>query len=328
MAESIRWGILGPGRIARNFTADLVRMPDAAAVAVGARRVEAANAFADEFGIARRHASYEALLADPDVDAVYVAVPHPWHAEWSMKALEAGKAVLCEKPLTVNAAEARELVAAARRTGRFLMEAMWTRFLPCMVRARELVAQGALGEVRFLVADLGGPAPKDPNERWYSADLAGGSLLDMGIYPVSIAWDFLGRPSAVHASATLGPTGVDLSCSVSQEYSNGARAILGSTFEVQTSSKACVSGTLARIEFDGRTACPQGARLVRGNEVVEELPIVPASNGMHFEAAEVGRCLREGLLESPLMPLDQSVAIMESLDEMRRQIGLRYPFER
>jgi predicted dehydrogenase len=325
----IRWGILGPGRIARVFAPEVKAVPDAELVAVASRNEQHARAFADQFGIPKCHSTLEGLLADPEVDAVYIGLPNPLHAQWAIRALEAGKAVLLEKPFTVNAAEARALVATARRERRFLMEAMWTRFVPCMVRAREIVAAGGLGEIRFLVADLGGRAPTTASDRWFSPELGGGALLDMGVYPVSLAFDFMGRPSAVHASATMTPTGVDASCSIEFEYPGGGRAILGTTFEVETASDACVAGTRARLEFDGRMVCPQGARLMGpGGQVIETLPIVPHSSGYRYEAMEVGRCLREGLLESPAMSLDESVAIMETLDEIRRQIGLRYPFEK
>jgi dihydrodiol dehydrogenase / D-xylose 1-dehydrogenase (NADP) len=328
MAESVRWGILGPGRIARAFTADLAFVRDAAAVAVGARRGEAADAFADEFGIPRRHASYEALLDDPEVDVIYVALPHPWHAEWATRALEAGKAVLCEKPLTVNAAEARQLVASARRTGRFLMEAMWTRFVPCMVRARELVAGGAIGDVRFVAADLGRKVPADPQSRFLSPALAGGSLLDIGLYPVSVACFFLGRPTGVHATGTIGETGVDVAAHALLDFEGGRHAAISGSLDVDTPSGAAVAGTEGRIEFDGYLVNPQGARVFRGRDLVETLPVVPHAAGYRYEAVEVGRCLRDGLLESPSMPLDESIAIMETLDEIRRQVGVRYPFER
>jgi predicted dehydrogenase len=325
--DRIGWGILGAGRISHTFALALRSVPDADLVAIGSRSRQNASAFGEQLGIGKRHGSFEALLDDPEVDVVYVGVPHPFHAEWAAKALEAGKAVLCEKPLTVNAREARRLVAVARRTGRFLMEAMTARFVPCMVRAREIAVAGMLGDIRFLVADMGGRPPNDAGDRWSSPELGGGSLLDLGVYPVSLAWNFLGRPSAIRASATMGPTGVDLSCSIMLEYPGGERAILASTLEAQTAASACIAGTEARLEFDGRMNCPQGARLMTGEQLLERLPVFPHSTRTRFVALEVGRCLREGLLESPAMPLDESVAIMETLDEIRRQIALRYPFE-
>jgi predicted dehydrogenase len=255
-------------------------------------------------------------------------VPHPFHADWATKALEAGKAVLCEKPLTVNAAEARRVVEVARRTGKFLMEAMTTRFAPSMVRARELVSQGALGDVRFVVADMGGRESNDPTSRWSSPALGGGSLLEMGVYPVAFAHNFIGKPNRIHATAVMAPTGVDRSCVIALQSASGAHAMLGCTLEATTMSAACVAGTDARIEFDGRMNCPQGARFMVGREIVEQLPVIPHAERMRFETLEVMNCLKSGLLESPKLPHDETVSIIETLDEIRRQIGVRYPFER
>ncbi len=185
--QRIRWGILGTGEIASKFATDLARVSDAETCAVGSRSREAADAFAERFGIPVRYANYRALVEDPAVDVVYVALPHPWHHEWALAALESGKAVLCEKPFTVTASEARELVAAARRQHRFLMEAMWTRFLPNMVWVRGILAAGALGVIRTVHAELGQRMRHDPAGRMFARELGGGVLLDLGVYPVSFA---------------------------------------------------------------------------------------------------------------------------------------------
>ena len=326
--ERIGWGMIGAGRTGRTFVSVLSGIPDAELVAVGAIPVENALAFSQEYGVNPHDGSCEAVLDDPNVDVVYIAVPHPFHAEWAIKALEAGKAVLCEKPLTVNAAEARRVVEVARRNGKFLMEAMTTRFVPSMVRARELVSQGVLGDVRFVVADMGGRESNAPTSRWSSPALGGGSLLEMGVYPVTFAYNFIGRPNRIHATAVMDPMGVDRSCVIALESASGAHAMLGCTLEARTTSAACVAGTEARIEFDGRMNCPQGARLMVGNDIVEQLPVIPHSERMRFETLEVVNCLKSGLLESPKLPLDETVSIVETLDEIRKQIGVRYPFER
>ena len=330
-ARPIRWGMLGTGTIASKFANDLALVPDTELHAVGSRDLARATEFANRFGIALSYGSHAALVEDPDIDVVYIALAHPWHYEGALLALRAGKAVLCEKPLTVNATDARDLVGAARRDGRFLMEAMWTRFLPSMRRVREILDLGILGEIRSLSADLGYRMPRDDSNRLYSPDLGGGALLDLGIYPISFASFVLGTPESVTAIATETATGVDAQCSVLLRYSTGAHAILSTTIAVDTPGGAVVAGEDARLEIGGPLFDPSSVRLIRGPntgaEVVEDIRLSEPGHGWHYEACEVNRCLRGSLLESPVMPLDESVSIMETMDEVRRQIGLRYPFE-
>ncbi|MGC8633241.1 MAG: Gfo/Idh/MocA family protein [Candidatus Limnocylindrales bacterium] len=328
----VRWGILGTGTIASSFATDLARVPQAELRAVGSRTQASADAFAGRFGIPVRHVGYRSLVEDSTLDVVYVALPHPWHHAWTRAALEAGRAVLCEKPFTVTAAEARDLVATARSRGRFLMEAMWNRFLPTLARVREILDDGALGEIRTVQADLGVQMTPDPASRLFAPELGGGALLDLGVYPVSFASFVLGAPQSVQAVATPTATGVDAQCSAILRYASGAHAVVHTTLEVNTPSGAVVAGTRGRIELSGPLYDPWSVRLVRGPnpgaEVLEELHHAgEPGHGWAREAAEVGRCLAAGLLESPRMPLDESVSIMETLDEIRRQIGLRYPFE-
>ena len=329
--QPVRWGILGTGVIASKFATDLARVPDAELHAVGSRSVEAADAFAERFDVPVRHAGYRALVEDPAIDVVYVALPHPEHHAWARAALEAGRAVLCEKPFTVTAAEARELVDSARGKGRFLMEAMWTRFLPGMIRVRQVLDSGVLGEVRTVHADLGIRMHPDPASRLFAPELGGGALLDLGVYPVSFASFVLGAPLSVTAVATPTATGVDAQTSVILHYESGAHAVLNTTLEADTPGGAVVAGSEGRLELSGPLFDPSEIRLVRGAnpaaEVVEEIRLSDPGHGWNHEAVEVGRCIRAGLLESPTMPLDESVAIMETLDEIRRQVGLRYPFE-
>ncbi len=327
----VRWGILGTGRMASTFAGDLARVADAELRAVGSRTRESADVFGDRHGAPVRHADYRALVEDPSVDVVYVALPHPWHHAWALAALQAGKAVLVEKPFTVTASEARELVATARRERRFLMDAMWSRFLPSMVHVREILDRGVLGEIRTVQASQGMQMAHDPGGRLFAPALGGGALLDLGIYPVSFASFVLGTPRSVTAVATPTDTGVDAQCSVVLGYATGAHALLHATLEVDTPSAAVVAGTKARLELEGPVHDPGQVRLVRGSprrtEVLDAFALADPGHGWHHEAAEVVRCLRAGLLESPVMPLDESVAIMETLDEIRRQVGLRYPFE-
>jgi predicted dehydrogenase len=324
----IRWGILGTGAIAAAFATDLALLADAELVAVGSRTLRSAVAFADRFAIPHRHGSYPALVGDEDVDVVYVATPHPAHRDSALLAIKAGKAVLVEKPFTLNAAEARDLVAAARARGTFLMEAMWTRFLPHVVRVRELLAAGRLGAVRSFMADFGGQAPSDATHRAWALDLGGGALLDLGIYPLSFASMLFGTPSSISAVSDPAVTGVDAQTAVVLTYGDGELAVVFTTLETPTACRACISGTDARIEIEGEFFAPTRFRIIDRTGPEEIYEVAHEGRGLRHQAAEVGRCLRAGLVESAAMPLAETVSIMESMDEIRRQIGLVYPSER
>ncbi|MEC9381026.1 MAG: Gfo/Idh/MocA family oxidoreductase, partial [Candidatus Latescibacterota bacterium] len=227
MTDPIRWGILGTGNIAKQFARGLTSVEDARLVAVGSRAPETAAAFGDEFEVPHRHATYEALAADDEVDAIYVSTPHPFHKDNSILCLTSGKAVLCEKPFTVNAAEAAAVIDVARAENRFLMEAMWTRFVPAVVRLRQLLAEGAIGDVRMVQADFGFRAGVNPEGRLFNLDLGGGALLDVGIYSLSFAAMILGAsPDQVVSAANLGSTGVDEQSAFLLRYEGGELAVL------------------------------------------------------------------------------------------------------
>ena len=324
-----RWGVIGTGGIAAAFTADLRLLPDADVVAVGSRSQATADAFGDRFDVARRHPTYQALVEDCDVDVVYVSTPHPGHFPAAMMAIEAGKAVLCEKPFTLNAGEAEALAVAARRRGVFLMEAMWTRFLPHVVRIRQLLAAGALGAIRSVQADHGQWFPHDPEHRLLSPELGGGALLDLGIYPVSFASMVLGSPSNVVAVSAPAATGVDAQTSMLLDHEGGRHAALTTTLEARSPNRAAIVGTLARVEIDATWYAPTTFTMVSvDGTVLERYDAAHEGGGLRHQAAEVARCMDQGLLESPVMPLDESVSIMATLDEVRRRIGLVYPSER
>ncbi len=329
MSDSIRWGIIGTGGIAAAFVRDLGLLEDAEVVAVGSRSQESADAFADEHGIAHRHPSYAALAADPDVDAVYVATPHPGHHDAAMLAIEAGKAVLVEKPFTMDAAEARSLVAAARSRGTFLMEAMWTRHLPRTLAIREIVESGRLGDIVLVTAEHGQWFEDDPAFRLFAPELGGGALLDLGIYPVSYAHMLLGTPRAITAVSDPAFTGVDGQTSMILQFDGGAHAVLTTTLRAATECHAVIAGREGRIEIDDVFYVPGSFRVIprvgRDDGEAEVHTFDEPGHGLRYQAAEVGRCLRAGLTESPRLPLDETVAIMETLDEVRRQIGLTYP---
>jgi predicted dehydrogenase len=313
----IRWGIIGTGLIASTFAADLELTGSGTAVAVGSRREGSADAFGDRFGIPNRHVGYEALVADPEVDVVYVATPHPMHHEDARLALRAGKHVLVEKPFTMNAAEAEELVAEARARGLFLMEAMWARFVPHMVEVRRLLAEGALGDVVTVIADHGQWFAEDPAFRLFAPELGGGALLDLGIYPVSFASMALGTPDRVVALADPAFTGVDAQTSILLGHPGGAHAVLTCTLAAKSPTRAVIVGTEARIDIEGPFYAPSAFTLTprRGEPQRVELP---SEGGLRYEADEVARCVEAGLLESPVLPLDETVAIMRTMDAVTR----------
>lgn len=325
--ERVRWGILGTGRIAEAFATGLSALPDADLAAVGSRSAAAADAFADRFGATRRHASYEALAADPAVDIVYVATPHPLHHANTRLCLEAGKAVICEKPFTLNAAQSRDLVALARERRLFLMEAMWTRYLPTVVRTRELVAGGAIGEPRLLIADFGFRKDLDPAHRLFDPALGGGALLDIGVYLASLASMFFGPPTDVRSLAHLGPTGVDHAMALLFGYGDGRFAQLSATISAATPQEATIVGEAGWVTLQSPWWKSTRLTLAREGHEPETIDAPFLGNGYTHEAAEAMRCLRAGDLESPGMPLDETVAVMETLDRVRAEWGLRYPSE-
>ena len=322
---TVRWGVVGTGGIASAFVADLQFVEGAEAVAVGSRAQESADRFAAEHSVGRAHPTYEALVTDDEVDVVYVATPHPGHHAAALMAIEAGKAVLVEKPFTMDAAEAESLVTAARDRGVFLMEAMWARFVPWAVRLRELLADGTLGDIREVIADHGQWFPLDASHRLFAPELGGGALLDLGVYPVSFASMVLGTPSRVTAVSDPAFTGVDATTSMLMQYAGGAHAVLTATLTAAGPTTAAVVGTDSRVVVDGPFYTPTGFTLTRRDGTSERFEQPVEGRGMWCEAAEVVRCLREGRLESDVMPLDETVAIMATMDEVRRQIGLTYP---
>jgi dihydrodiol dehydrogenase / D-xylose 1-dehydrogenase (NADP) len=327
MTDKIRWGILSTGWIAKKFAEGLSVLPDAEIVAVGSRAQETADAFGDEYGVPHRHASYEALVGDQDVDVIYIGTPHPFHKDNAILSLEAGKAVLLEKPFTINAGEAEKVIALAREKGLFLMEAMWSRYIPIIVKLRELLAEGAIGEVRMLTADLGFRSEFDPKSRLFNLELGGGALLDVGIYPISFASMVLGTPSRIVSMAHLGQTGVDEQAGIVFGYDGGQLAILHTALQTSTAIEATVMGTKGKIRV--HSAWFYGTTLtlsIEGRDD-EAISLPYEGNGYNFEAAEVMRCLREGKLESDVMPLDETLAIMQTLDTIRAQWGFKYPME-
>ncbi|MGW6307563.1 Gfo/Idh/MocA family protein [Streptomyces niveus] len=322
-----RWGVLATGGIAATFTGDVQAMAGAEVVAVASRSETSAKAFADRFGIPRAYGDWAGLVADPDVDIVYVATPHSAHRAAAGLALEAGKPVLCEKAFTLNAREAGELVALAGERGLFLMEAMWMYCSPVVRRMTELIADGAIGEVRTVQADFGLQGPFAPEHRLRDPALGGGALLDLGVYPVSFAQLILGEPDRVQADALLSPEGVDLNTGMLLGWDSGATALLSCSVTARTASTATVTGTAGRIELPSGFFHPDAFVLHREGRDPERHAVESPLAGMQHEAAEVARCLRAGEKESPLVPLAGSLAVMRTLDAVRERVGVRYPVD-
>jgi predicted dehydrogenase len=316
MNKALRWGILGTGRIARTFASDLQYIDDAQIAAVGSRSRDSSEAFGDEFDVPHRHDSYEKLVMDDTVDVIYVATPHPMHFDNAMLALDHGKPALVEKAFTMTSKEARDLVASARMKGLFLMEAMWTRFLPHVVAIREIVASGLLGDIVVVEADHGKWFEEDPTSRLFAPDLGGSALLDLGVYPVSFASMLLGPPERLTALVDPAFSGVDGQASMLFGYSSGAHAVLTCTSAARTATRACVSGTQARIEIDGDFYAPTSFRLITRTGEEERFSFETQGRGLHYQALEVARCLSQGATESTVMPLDESIAIMATMEQV------------
>jgi len=306
--------VVGTGLIADWFATDLSFTDSGRIVAVGSRSQQSADRFGDKFGIPNRHPSYEALVSDPEVDVVYVATPHPMHYANTLLALEAGKPVLVEKSFTMTAGQARELVTAARAKGLFLMEAMWTRCLPHIVEVNRILAKGSLGEITIVTADHGQWFAKDPAFRLFAPELGGGAILDLGVYVISFASMVLGRPDRIEAMITPTFTGVDGQTSMLFGYASGAQAVLYCTSSARSPTTAAIVGTEARIEIDSIFYAPTSFSLITRDGAATRFEASHVGQGLHYEADEVARCLAEGLLESPLMPLEETIEIMETMD--------------
>lgn len=366
-AQSIGWGILGTGKVAQLFASDLAYVPDARLVAIGSRSSERARAFGAKFGIPNEYGSYTELASDPRVHAVYIATPASAHKENMLLCLTAGKAVLCEKPFTVNAGEAQEVIDLARRRKTFLMEAMWTRFVPLIVKVRGLLAAGAIGKITHFIADLGTQVPFDPKGRVFNAGLGGGALLQKGIYLLSLASMILGCPSTIKSLMMMGETGVDEHAGILLGYPGGQLASLTCSARVHTQREATIVGTCGQIRIHEPIICPGSLTLRRysdqdrfhkpsgetrytraGRALVQhskqsrlirqlrercsgwserllygvhsrKIYAPPVGEGLHYQAVEVMRCLHAGRIESSIMPLNESLSVMSTADQIREQ---------
>lgn len=325
LAPSISWGILGAGYIAGIFARG-VEATRSRVAAVGSRDRGRAEQFASQHGIPTTHEGYESLVADEQIDAIYIATPHSEHKEHALLAIAAGKHVLVEKAFTRNVAEAQEVFDAARSAGTFVMEAMWTRFLPHIAALRAVIEAGVIGEVVTVIADHGQRFAFNPESRLFNPDLAGGALLDLGVYPTSFAHDLLGVPETVSASGSMTETGVDGQISIALTYPGRAQASLSTTMWGSTPTTASITGTLGRIDVEGAFYRPSPF-VVTGNDGSRWTYDFPVEGGFQFQIAEVARCIDAGRTQSDRMPWSETLAVMRTMDEIRSQIGLVYPGE-
>ena len=325
--KNFKWGILGTGGIASAFVNDLSRAKGHEVVAVGSRALSKAQEFAKDISTATAYGSYEALVSDPNVDAIYVATPHPSHEEHTMLALNAGKPVLCEKPFAITARQAQAMIDCAKENNVALLEAMWTRYLPHIAVVREILASGILGKIETVEADHGQRLADQNIARLIDPQLAGGALLDLGIYPVSFAHLVLGAPSRITARAVMTDRGVDAQTSAIFDYANGAQAIINTTMIAQTPCRAVVSGLLGRLEIDRTFYNPTSMRVVLYDGTTTEYPNNYLGHGLREQAIEMARVVGAGELESPMMPWSETLSVMQVMDQIRDQIGLVYPFE-
>lgn len=324
MSKKYNWGILALGNIAHAFASALQVTENGNLLAVGSRSTAKAEEFARQYGVERWYGTYDELIEDPDVEIVYIAAPHTLHYELTKKSLEAGKHVLCEKPITINYSQFKELRELAGTKKLFYMDALWTRFLPHIKHILEYIDKEKLGEIRFLKADFGIQPPYDPAGRLYNPKLGGGALLDIGIYPVFLSLLILGYPDEINANAIIGKTGVDESNSIIFSYKNGAMATLCSTIRVNTDTTAEISGTKGRILLNRMFFMPTSLTLFSDTEGKSQHEFTVKKNGYEYEAKETMRCIDMGLTESPDLPLEFTANLMKLLDEIRIKMGVIY----
>jgi len=318
------WGIIAPGRIAHKFAQDLQHVAGAKLVAVASRDLGRAQTFAAQYQAPQAYGSYEAILAGSHLDVVYIASPHTGHCAQTTLCLNAGVAVLCEKPFAMNTPEVEKMVELARTKKVFLMEALWSRFMPTILKTRELIETGAIGKLIGVKADFGFKAPFDPQTRTFNKDLGGGALLDIGIYPLFLSYVALGMPTQITASAVFGPTGIDESTAMSLQYANGAFAFLDCTFMAKTPCEGFVFGEKGFIKINTRWHESKSLMLELYDGTTQLFDFDRPTFGYDYEAAHVGECLHQGLTQSPVWTLDDSLNLMTLLDNVRSEIGLAY----
>jgi predicted dehydrogenase len=324
MDKVFKWGIIGPGRIAQKFAAAVENVPDATLHAVASRDMEKARQFANTYGAPLFYDNYEGLAGNPDIDAVYIATPHTYHHAHTLLCLQKKKAVLCEKPMSVNYGSTAEMVAVARENNVFLMEAMWSRFLPIINKTLELIKDGEIGELKFLNADFGFVAPFDAGSRLYDLQLGGGSLLDVGIYPLFLALLILGKPDEIKAFAHLAVTGADETTDVMLFYKNGTMANILSSITAQTPITAEITGTKGTIILDRPWYKGTTIRVRKNDFITDTISVPYDGNGFEFQIQEVQECLNKGMTESNLMAHDFSLLMSKTMEDIAGMSNIAY----
>jgi len=319
MNTTYKWGILGAARIANKFAEGLTVLPNAERYAIAARSLERAEAFKERHGFAKAFGSYEEMLADPELDIVYVATTNNLHFEHTMMCLEAGKAVLCEKPFASNLSQVKQMVNKAREKNVFLMEALWSRFIPSMIQFKEQVEKGAIGRPLLLQCNFGFISPFDPYNRIYDLALGGGSIPDIGIYPVFTAMYLFGKPESMEVMSVAAPTGADWTTSILLKHKKKEISMLTSSFEMILDNEARVYGEGGYLKLHSMFHIPTRLTLRTNDGRETDIPVNLAGNGYNYEAAEAMDCLDKGLIESPGMPHDFSMELMQVLDELGRK---------
>jgi predicted dehydrogenase len=322
--RTYNWGILGTGFIARKMAEALPLVPHSKLYAIGSRNPDTAREFARQYGTEKAYGSYEELVCDPSVDIVYIATPHNLHYENTIMCLDHGKHVLCEKPFAVNGCEVRGMIKKAKETNRFLMEALWTRFLPNLIKVKEMVDEGRIGRIKLLKADFGINVPFNPGHRLYNKQLIGGSLLDLGIYPLFLSLLLLGKPKTIRALAGFGSTGVDYNCSFTLGYEENTMAVMVSSVIAQTDVTAAIYGENGTIVFNPWWFTPVPAKLITTEGKTIQIKENSTGNGYNYEAAELIHCLEKGKMQSEFMSWDFSLLLIDTLDAIRKEIGLVY----
>jgi predicted dehydrogenase len=328
MRKRIRWGILGLGNIAHKFALGLQVLPEAELYAVGSRSQQKADAFAYTYNVPRAFGSYSELASCDEVDVIYISTPHSHHFDNTLMCLENKKAVLCEKPLAVNSSQVEKLIAVAQQNNVFLMEALWTRFLPKIEKTFELIYEGRIGNIQHVSADFGFCAPYDPGKRLFNPELAGGSLLDIGIYTIFFAYLFLGMPETINSTVSIGKTGIDEQCAMTFSYKNGEIAQLFSSIIAETQLTANICGDKGHITIEKPLFAPSNIFVsdISGNKEYYKIPSL--GNGYNYEAQEVMDCFKQGKIQSDVYTWEDSKNIMKIMDTIRSQHHLTYPFEK
>jgi predicted dehydrogenase len=321
------WGILAPGGIAHKFADDLAFLPNAKVHAVASRSLERAQNFATKYGAEYAYGSYEELISAPDLDVIYIATPHSEHYANTLMCLNASIPVLCEKAFAVNTGQLKEMVALAQNKRVFLQEAIWTRFHPAIAKVEELIKANTIGDIVHISADFGFKAGNDLSNRIFNPNLTGGSLLDIGIYPLFISKLLLGNPAEIKAVAIKTVTGVDMNCSMVLSYSSGATATLFSTVAAETDTICTIYGTKGKIFIHGRFHETKAITVTVRGELPHTIDCERLGHGYSYEAADVQRCLAENRTENNKLPLQFSLELMAIMDEIRSQIGVVYPEE-